>query len=353
MSGARTVGVLALGAIIAALAYAPAALASAGQDAVVKEVVTKTVDDADVGEAAIDCGPNARAIGGGVVADAPSFPPNFIIADGPLGPGGTTAGTNDFDAPRYWYTALLNVSGATQTYRFYAVCSASSDATIQAQGFLLPAVGGIEGSSVGCPAGQRAISGGFSTTATPSRRSDGVLMSQPLDASGSPAETLTGNTAISWAVEVRNEGLDAKDYKVFALCSPTSTATVQETSYTSDTYKPGHAATCPEGSRATGGGSAPVNGLVGNLFEIGPSDAAGSPTLSAGDVPRGWYGRVDSTAWGLQTYRTYAMCEAERAPLPPSTPATGQRAAALAKCKKKHSRKAKKKCKKKAALLPV
>jgi hypothetical protein len=34
-------------------------------------------------------------------------------------------------------------------------------------------------------------------------------------------------------------------------------------------------------------------------------------------------------------------------------PATGQRAAALAKCKKKHSKKARKKCRKKANLLPV
>jgi hypothetical protein len=38
---------------------------------------------------------------------------------------------------------------------------------------------------------------------------------------------------------------------------------------------------------------------------------------------------------------------------PPPAAATGKRAAALAKCKKKHSHKAKKKCKKKASQLPV
>src|SRR5262249_12701927 len=37
----------------------------------------------------------------------------------------------------------------------------------------------------------------------------------------------------------------------------------------------------------------------------------------------------------------------------PTPPATGQRAAALKKCKKKHSAKARKKCRKKAKLLPV
>jgi hypothetical protein len=40
-------------------------------------------------------------------------------------------------------------------------------------------------------------------------------------------------------------------------------------------------------------------------------------------------------------------------PPPAAAAATGKRAAALAKCKKKHSHKAKKKCKKKAKLLPV
>jgi hypothetical protein len=45
-------------------------------------------------------------------------------------------------------------------------------------------------------------------------------------------------------------------------------------------------------------------------------------------------------------FKTYVVASTATGP-------TGQRAAALKKCKKKHSRKAKKKCKKKAKKLPV
>jgi hypothetical protein len=46
-------------------------------------------------------------------------------------------------------------------------------------------------------------------------------------------------------------------------------------------------------------------------------------------------------------FKTYVV------PTPPPTPPTGQRAAALKKCKKKHSKRARRKCRKKAHLLPV
>jgi hypothetical protein len=51
------------------------------------------------------------------------------------------------------------------------------------------------------------------------------------------------------------------------------------------------------------------------------------------------------TAGGDFAFKTYVA--------PPGTTLTGQRAAALKKCKKKHSKKARKKCRNKANLLPV
>lgn len=68
-----------------------------------------------------------------------------------------------------------------------------------------------------------------------------------------------------------------------------------------------------------------------------------------------------STAWinftGVdQAFKTYVAPTPAVPPITPVTPApgpTGQRAAALKKCKKKHSKQARKKCKRKAKLLPA
>jgi hypothetical protein len=357
MPRARITGALVVVVIAGLLAWAPAALAGAGQDAVVTKVVTQTgVDDGHYAEAAMDCGPSARAIAGGFNGDS-QFPPSLIAANGPLDSGGTTIGTNDFDVPRYWYTAVLNASAGTQTYTFYAVCSASSDATVQTDSFTVPgstSAQTVEGGTVGCPPGQRATGGGFGSTETPLPLVVGGFMSQPLDATGVPDNTTTGDAAAGWAAEVRSESSTDTHFKVIAICSPSSTATVSENEFTTGDYRPARSVTCPAGTRATGLGFGSVGGLYGQLFALAPSDAAGAATLSVGDVPRGTSARVDSIPFGSRTYRTYAMCEAESQPTPPAAAGpTGQRAAALKKCKKKHSRKARKKCRKKAALLPV
>jgi hypothetical protein len=75
-----------------------------------------------------------------------------------------------------------------------------------------------------------------------------------------------------------------------------------------------------------------------------------SPAPYAGGAS--WYLQPPGTTWGSlgdidQTFKTYV------APVPSVTAPTGLRAAALKKCKKKHSKKAKKKCRKKARKLPV
>ncbi len=58
-----------------------------------------------------------------------------------------------------------------------------------------------------------------------------------------------------------------------------------------------------------------------------------------------------STPWSTSITQDFAF-KTYVAPVTSASP-TGQRAAALKKCKKKHSHRARKKCKKKAKLLPV
>jgi hypothetical protein len=72
--------------------------------------------------------------------------------------------------------------------------------------------------------------------------------------------------------------------------------------------------------------------------------AGGSPFRNIGAPPP--TGSWVAAPPGDLAFKTYVVPTASTGP-------TGQRAAALKKCKKKHSRKAKKKCKKKARKLPV
>jgi hypothetical protein len=83
-----------------------------------------------------------------------------------------------------------------------------------------------------------------------------------------------------------------------------------------------------------------------------PVPAAGPDPFETGNPPVGWATEVYNFSGSTATENFTLICEPPTPP-PPSPGVTGQRAAALKKCKKKHSRKARKKCKKKARRLPV
>ena len=74
--------------------------------------------------------------------------------------------------------------------------------------------------------------------------------------------------------------------------------------------------------------------------------ASGTAFGSSDPLPPG--GNWNQEAANDQAFKTYVV----PTPTPPQT-TTGQRAAALKKCKKKHSKKAKRKCRKRAKKLPV
>lgn len=91
-----------------------------------------------------------------------------------------------------------------------------------------------------------------------------VQSSIPLDETGTAAGTSNGDTARSWYANVFNIGA-ARVYKVVALCSASSDATVEETTFTAAGRAEGQAvATCPSGRRVVGGGVGPIAAPVNN-----------------------------------------------------------------------------------------
>jgi hypothetical protein len=300
---------------------------------------------------AVACGPGRRAVGGGITGGG-----GWLVASGPLDEHGTFAETDDGDVAQFWYSEISNTEFSPQTNTFYVICSASSDATIQKQQFTAdPAFNASNpkyaSDVVACPDGQRALSGGVSY------RDNRPWGTNYLEATGPMNETMTipntenGDAARYWAGLVRNDSPTAdQTYAVYALCSPTSQATLKL--WTQSLFSNSPHLACPTGSRATGGGMLPPDSNAVDMRASGPTDASGAPsTLATGDAPRGWfteggYHSVNSTI-GMYS----AVCDPASAAAPPGP--TGQRDAALKKCKKKHSRKARRKCRKKAALLPV
>jgi hypothetical protein len=179
----------------------------------------------------------------------------------------------------------------------------------------------ISGSGVAaasCPDGETATGGGVG----PLARADATNVvntslqsSGPVDASGSPATTDDGESAAGWRASVANHSRNAQDYRVLALCSESSDATIRTAGLS---VPPGEVnaatAACPAGTRAVGGG---VNGLdaggghLESLQDSGPREETGHIyELGDGDVATQWYASVANLSAVARSYRVYVLCSA-------------------------------------------
>lgn len=347
----------------ASLAGAPAALATAGDDARVV-LVTSSANTGSSAGRTVQCGPGERAIGGGVGFNPSNS--NWLSASGPRDETLTAAGTADGDVPRAWFSEAVNFTGTTQQYTHYAVCSASSDATIEVTAFSAAQAPNANGTyaqaPAECPPGERAIGGGLDYQGSIPAGKTQLDATAPLDAGGTSAGTESGDVIRFWFAEVTNLDLGAgHDYAVSAVCSASSQATVEVV--TEQLSNPAPKLACTGGARATSGGA--IQPLVDattapSLISFsGPTDAGGDTTLATGDAPLGWTTGLSHPL--ANSARFSVICDPPRpaaaaTPAAPTVPAagpTGQRSAALAKCKKKRSKKARRKCRRHAALLPA
>ncbi len=301
--------------------------AAPGSDAKVV-VASFTVGADQVGSGIATCPEGTRAVGGGVDQRiAPGTEGGTILESGPVDANRSPATTVTGEVARAWLAA-----GTAGDWRVFAICSATSDATVQATTFRRsPGAGDPFGRGTAtCAPGTRVVGGGV-VRVTPLVGGDSgllgpnVVTSEPLDQTGLTAGTETGTVARSWAASVLLSSADAAlEYRVIAVCSANSDATIQSQRVTvQDCVGCGKATvvTCPAGKRALGGGVGLIGpaGGFGRLFQSAPADGTGDTAeTGSGDVPRSWSAHVNHFAGGDDVeYRVSAICASDATPTAP------------------------------------
>jgi hypothetical protein len=99
----------------------------------------------------------------------------------------------------------------------FAICSATSKATIQATPFQVGANSQTNQSYAKCPPNKRAFGGGVVQSGDVGG-SLAVRASGPLDSTGTPAKTQSGDVAKQWYAAVYNAEKQPRDFKVIAIC---------------------------------------------------------------------------------------------------------------------------------------
>ena len=186
---------------------------------------TFSIAQGQAGGLGVGCPEGRRVVGGGVgqsQSTSPTF--GYIQQSGPL-----SANNRSGDVARTWFAAVFNNSGAgVRTYWVFALCSATSNATVQVNPFTVePRT--VNGASVDCPAGKRAVGGGLSQLDAVSPPFGWVQSSGPVDATGTTAKTDTGDVAEGWYASVFNFGATERNFHVYAICADDaeSDATIQ------------------------------------------------------------------------------------------------------------------------------
>jgi Ca2+-binding RTX toxin-like protein len=236
------------------------ALCSRTSDAVIA-TQPFTLADSQNGSARAVCPAGSRVVGGGLGTTGPApggnVNPYDLQFSGPQDENGLTATTGDGDVGRFWFAAVRNLSGATQDFTVLALCSASSDATLEVETVAL-GFGGTVSVPATCPAGRRVLGGGLGTTgASPTGtvfRLYLVSLSGPQDETGLAANAQDGDVARSWRAYVNNSSGATQAFASIAICSE-------------------------DGSGPRGAGPAPGGSGVGGAPGAG---TAGAPARCAG-----------------------------------------------------------------------
>lgn len=280
------------------------------------EQTTVVLDGGEQRGVAVQCPSGRRAVGGGVgTFDSVD---SKILVSGPLDETGLTANTDNGDVARFWYAAVYNRGETPRAYRVFAMCSAVSDAVVAAKTITVaPGTTQVSGFTM-CPVGMRVVGGGIGTTHPvidrPHLRDAAwqLTHSAPLDETGTTAGTTTGDVGRFWyaALHKFRDG-PADVYKVFALCSRDSDATVMASSVSvppnsaRDTF-----VNCPAGKVITGGGiGTPATPVDDYLQVSGPLDETGrTENTLDGDAGVFWYGSAFNASSTAREYKVLALC---------------------------------------------
>jgi hypothetical protein len=184
---------------------------------------------------------------------------------------------------------------------------AGTNATIEATAFSVAPTTAGEAVAV-CPGSKRALGGGVVESGPP----NGLVVraSGPLDETGTTAETDDGDVPKQWYASVLNNTSQTVDFKVFALCSTITTATIQATEMLVFPGRANTSAACPGDMRVLGGGVVQSGSATGlRVLHSGPGPAVGPPeTLDDGGIAKRWLGYVRNTRSGSAVVKVLAIC---------------------------------------------
>ncbi len=158
-----------------------------------------------------------------------------------------------------------------------------------------------------CPPGSRATGGGVGLTRglTPGAVPDFVSLSNPTGSAFS--DTQDGVVPVRWLSTLF--AFSALDYKTFVICSQSSDATIESTSFTVNGEATGFAtAQCPTGTRVVGGGAGTA--AADSTIELsGPLDETGTiRNTETGDVARWWQAFVQNNTKAPAVFKVFAVC---------------------------------------------
>jgi hypothetical protein len=293
----------------------------AASDATV--AVTAYQASATTTSAVATCPSGSRAVGGGLAATSAHS-------------AGQTQGNQRFGWPlddsgsptfisggvaRSW-EAGLGFGLALGEWKVYALCSAKSDATISVETKNIAAESVFE-LQVACPAGSRALGGGVSQPNNSTKDNNFVEFSAPYDDTNSAISAEDGDQPRFWHALYSNDTKSTQGVRVYALCSPTSDATLEVNRFSVAKGQAGAGtATCPAGRHVTGGGVAPMSAPASlSIRNSAPANAAGSSAaLSNGDTARGWTAEIENFSSQTTDFKVLAVCEGDLSTTPGTTP---------------------------------
>lgn len=302
----RRVKRLATITIALTIGLAGTAHAAAGDDARLVFIETTSVNTGTIATAPVPCATGEAALGGGIRPFSGGT--MWMQETGPQAANGALLAPGE--RPGRWLSSTYNDSGQSRAFATYAVCSASSDATAQTTtlGVSNSPDGAKQGSAtMPCPTGQRAVGGGILGAGR-------LEASGPVDETFQPSGTVTGDIPRGWFVSMVTDSAIPPTYRMYALCSPTSTATI---AIDTEDLQPGEVSNigvgCPPAQRLLSGGvigSIPRGEVVSsgaaqnNGLAYASQDTNNSPTTGFG-----WRAQVRNIG-GQATYKVAAVCEA-------------------------------------------
>ncbi|HEY7693406.1 MAG TPA: hypothetical protein VH816_13800 [Gaiellaceae bacterium] len=309
----------------AASAAPRGSIATPGSDATIQETTFTVGPDKKVVDATATCPADTRVVGGGVgfTSTDPRFLAlGFVLQSGPVDETGRPASTETGDVARSWLASVWAPALGPIETRVFAICSATSDATIVAAPVTPEPNRSLVPGVATCPAGMRAVGGGVGATGAIVPTSFNVSLSGPVDDTGETALTEFGDVARAWVVSVD----DRTPYRVFALCSAGSDATIETKLLTVDDSTVATRATvnCAAGRRVLGGGLGATTEGLSDTELSAPLDETGEVAKTeSGDVARSWSAAFVNTT-STRHFRVFAICA--------SDPQTTPKPVAAARC---------------------